>query len=278
MIIDHAAYQSIDFKKYQRIFIFGCSFTQYCWPTWANLLSWEAPHATTYNFAQRGGGNLFISERIIVANQKFCFSSTDLILIMWSTHCREDRYIIDKWYTPGNIFTQNFYSDEFVSKYACPKGYLVRDLALITMIKTCLENFKSDAVMLKAVNPDFDQGLYKGQGFEQVVDLYTEISNSMPSPLYNTVHADDGSWIPGHEYFMRSAIGGRVYFQDYHPNTQMYMEFLIKVGFILSADTQEKAKNYTKELKLLRTRDSINEWYGRIIIQTPNYHPDYRLV
>jgi hypothetical protein len=93
MIIDYRNYKEIDYKKYKRVFIFGCSFTKYEWPTWANILSYEMPDAEIYNFAQSGAGNLFISERVIAANQRYRYNKDDLILLMWSTHSREDRYI-----------------------------------------------------------------------------------------------------------------------------------------------------------------------------------------
>ena len=36
-----------------RIFTFGCSFTQYCWPTWADMLLYEN---SGKNYGISGGG------------------------------------------------------------------------------------------------------------------------------------------------------------------------------------------------------------------------------
>ena len=46
----------IDFNKYKRVFAFGCSFTNYIYPTWADLIMHEMPSAECYNFGKAGGG------------------------------------------------------------------------------------------------------------------------------------------------------------------------------------------------------------------------------
>lgn len=280
MIINHRNYKDIDYKKYKRVFIFGCSFTKYSWPTWANILAYEMPHAEIYNFGQTGAGNLFISERVIAANQRYRYTKDDLILLMWSTHSREDRYIEDGWETPGNIFTQGFYSEEFVKKYSCVKGYVVRDLALITMIKNNLENFPCDSVMFKSVEPEYDKNMFMGNAFEEVIDLYKDVIYSMGLPLYHFVHNGKGGWINGHLYHWPS-ISYSSYdnpFQDYHPNPAMYMDFLLKSDFVLSAETQEKVNKYNEELLSLKDRQSIDDWFKKIVDSNPKYNHSTHLI
>jgi len=55
----------MDFKKYKRFFAFGCSFTQYHWPTWANIISKEFKES--YNYGQVGAGNFFIYQSLMEA-------------------------------------------------------------------------------------------------------------------------------------------------------------------------------------------------------------------
>lgn len=280
MIIDYRNYKNIDFKKYKRVFIFGCSFTKYSWPTWANILALETPDAEIYNFGQPGAGNLFISERTIAANQKFRFDKNDLVLVMWSTHSREDRYIEQGWETPGNIFTQGFYPEDYVKKYACVKGYVVRDLALMTMLKNSLDLLPCDAVMLKSVEPDYDRKLFSGYEFDELVELYRDVIYSMGLPLYHYVHNGQGGWINGHLYHWPS-ISYSSYdtpFQDYHPNPSMYMDFLLKSDFVISEKNQEIVKNYTEELKQLKDRDSIEKWFNKICSDNPKYHGSVHLI
>ena len=58
MIITDAS--TIDFSKYKRLFVFGCSFTQYRWPTWADIIAKDNPHLEYFNTANSGAGNLYI--------------------------------------------------------------------------------------------------------------------------------------------------------------------------------------------------------------------------
>jgi len=136
----------LDFAKYKRFFAFGCSMTSYGWPTWADIIAQEIPEY--HNYAQSGGGNLFISCQVTEADLKHNFTDGDLIMIMWSSVAREDRHVKGNWLTPGNIYTQGFYDDKFVTDFADEVGYLLRDINLITLIKQYLQTKSCDYYML----------------------------------------------------------------------------------------------------------------------------------
>lgn len=269
MIIHHTAYDKIDFSKYKRVFIFGCSFTNYhAWPTWANILSMEAKNAEyVYNLGETGGGNLFISSQVMAASLKYKFDTNDLVLLMWSTHCREDRYRETRWYLPGNIWTQNIISEDFVKEWACPKGYIVRDLALMAFTKTFLSNSPADAVLLKSVEPTYDQKLFDGVGYEDVIGLYKDTIADYPEPLYSFVNDGHGGWINGHEYYW-PGVGSSTdakKFQDYHPNPLMYMDFLTRIGFKLSENTAQNVMQMNDELRGIDDFKSLRGWRNAVI-------------
>ena len=46
-----------NWEKYKRVFAFGCSFTHYSYPTWANLIAYQNTDAEFYNFGKAGMGN-----------------------------------------------------------------------------------------------------------------------------------------------------------------------------------------------------------------------------
>jgi hypothetical protein len=281
MIIDHRKYGDIDYSKYKRVFMFGCSFTKYEWPSWANIIGFEMPNAVKYNFGQSGGGNLFISERIIAANQQYKFDQDDLILVMWSTHCREDRYIEHKWETPGNIFTQGFYPEEFVKKYSCVRGYMVRDLALMTMIKHTLTLLPCHAVVLKSVSPDYDKHLYIGsEDLTPIIELYKDTIYDMPMPLYESVKTDTGGWTMGTYYYWPKLQGPnpKEKWGDYHPDPNMYMNYLTQVGFKFSPKVIDMVHEYTKELHDIQTREELEEWANDIWKSIPNYNHSKHLI
>ena len=73
----------------------------------------------------------FVSSVIFLILSVFTEYVNDLIIVMWSTFCREDRWITNRnWVNPGNIFSQKEYDDEFVQKYADSTGYLIMHLLL----------------------------------------------------------------------------------------------------------------------------------------------------
>ena len=103
---------TIDFSKYERIFTFGCSFTNYYWATWADLIASEIPHVEHINYGRCGAGQQFIQAMISQALIKHKPTHKDLLCVMYTTHYREDRHMgtnehtrEPEWLTPGNIYS-----------------------------------------------------------------------------------------------------------------------------------------------------------------------------
>ena len=61
--------QSLDPKKYKRFFAFGCSFTNYYWPTWADIIGQDSNFYE--NWAQPGAGNHFIFNSIMFSSMVY---------------------------------------------------------------------------------------------------------------------------------------------------------------------------------------------------------------
>ena len=85
----------------KRLFTFGCSFTNYRWPTWADIVSQDYDYYE--NWGQRGGGNKYIYFSLIECHQRNNITADDTVMIMWSSQAREDKFLDNKWYTPGAI-------------------------------------------------------------------------------------------------------------------------------------------------------------------------------
>lgn len=164
-----------------RLFTFGCSFTKYKWPTWADLLGQE--FESYYNFGKSGGGNLFISCSLAEANARYKFTPDDTVMVMWTNVTREDRYISD-WVTPGNIYSQGTYSEEFVKKYITIRGCYVRDIAQMHLTKSLLENTGCTFHIMNMVDITTFSQFYKQQadGIEDILMLYdSTLSECLPS-------------------------------------------------------------------------------------------------
>lgn len=149
----------LDLSKYNRFFAFGCSYTSFALPTWADIVAAEMPHAEYYNFGQGGSGNLLISNRVAQANLKYKFNENDLVIVMFTSISREDRYINGTWHTMGNIYNQPYYDKSFVKNYCDPFGFLIRDAALIEMTQTYLQSSPCKALFFSMVDMSLMAGL-----------------------------------------------------------------------------------------------------------------------
>jgi len=194
--------------------------TSYGWPTWADIIAQEIPES--YNYAQSGGGNMFISCQVTEAALRHEFTDTDLIMIMWSSVAREDRYIKGNWLTPGNIYTQNYYNEKFVKEFADDFGYLLRDINLITLTKSFLESKKLNYYFLNMspltieINDKTIQRKYN-----LLLEVYKDTLDSILPDIF-TLECNR-AW-PQHPVVKKG--GQRA---DYHPSPAQHFGYLNKL-------------------------------------------------
>jgi len=132
----------------KRLFTFGCSYTSYSWPTWANLLSIDCDEF--YNWGLAGLGNRAIAERVIEAHQRHTFTKDDVIIIQWSSHLRNDWYHEhslperrSNWKTAGSIFNylnQSIYDQKWVDTFFYEPAYLMHTLNNIGLTQGFLKS------------------------------------------------------------------------------------------------------------------------------------------
>lgn len=233
---------SIDFNKYKRFFAFGCSFTNHIYPTWADVISVEMPNAQYYNLGKSGGGNLFISVSIAEANRRFNFTETDLIMVMYSTFYREDRWFNNRWQLGGNVYNNGLYDDAFVKKYADPTGYVIRDLGLIEMSMRFIKSLPCESYCMMATGWDSERIQDdSGDDIEQkALELYKDTLSQFPPSLLDLEF--NGHWSPQVSYFNNNK--GEL-MDDPHPRTIRYRNYLQKIGMPLT----ELSKKYVDEVE-----------------------------
>jgi hypothetical protein len=87
-----------------RLFAFGCSYTRYRYPTWADYLGVEFEEY--YNYGRSGSSNTYIMNKFVEAMLHFNFSKTDMVVIMLTGFGRFS--YIDKesshWMTLGDLY------------------------------------------------------------------------------------------------------------------------------------------------------------------------------
>lgn len=213
----------IDLSKYNRIFTFGCSFTNWYYPTWANIVHQCAPDTTMINLGQGGGGNSFIANRMTQANRTYNFCETDLVMVMWSTLCREDRYYNLRWRTVGNVFSQSEYDEKFVKSYCDPIGYLIKDLSTIDLATSYMKNLPCDYFDMLSVPFNHQIIDEKDEVYKDVIHTYKDLISQFPPSMYDLM----GSYFGILKYAMDD---GKI-MEDYHPNPKTFVDYLQKIKF-----------------------------------------------
>jgi hypothetical protein len=246
-----------DLGKYKRLFTIGCSFTEYFYPTWANILSKSMPDAEFFNLGLCGTSNPFIANRLVEANLKFKLCETDLVVIMWTTTARETHYVQGKWLSPGNIFSQDVYSKEFVNKFADPNGYLIRDLATIELATAYANNLPCTYVGLLSSPLDFsylgDYNIIINDDLaNEILDTYSDLLATFPKSMFELEM--NKVWEPGSKYKSYIFDGVR---EDYHPSPNRYCNYLAKVGFPINSDSINYAEACTAIVQKLSHRNDF---------------------
>lgn len=74
--------------EYNRLFTFGCSFTDYYWITWADIVA-AYLDIESYNFARMGSNTHAIAFSILQADRKYKFTDKDCIIVEWTAIGRD---------------------------------------------------------------------------------------------------------------------------------------------------------------------------------------------
>ena len=263
-------------RPVKRLFAFGCSFTKYHWACWPEIVA-EELDIPFYNYGKSGSGNQFIANMISQADIKHKFNEDDLIMVCWTNVSREDKWVNGEWITPGNIYTQNVYSNDYVKKWADPLGYLVRDCATISLVNGYLKNTNCQYHFFSMCNLHHTFDLNEKNtindnmkdAYQQLCDTYNDIL-SMPS-FYDLLWHND---IHEHKFkLMKKEYGD--YFDDGHPNPLDHLNFLFRLfpQYKFKESTIRKAKLSNdrltyfilNQIKQLRKRFTIYQFKGDVL-------------
>ena len=167
---------TLDPTKYKRLFTFGCSFTNYIWPTWADIVGQDFEFYE--NWGRTGAGNHFIFNSVMECDARHNFTHGDLILIMWSNPEREDRYINQDWLCASIQDKEKVYGKKWVQKFGLDiRGYLIRDLAYIKATQEFLNSKSVDWAnfsMYSICSLDISNILKDGYTYAEHLDLFVK--------------------------------------------------------------------------------------------------------
>jgi hypothetical protein len=140
-------------KTPSRFFAFGCSFTNHTVESWADIIAYELK-VPFYNYGRGGAGNQYIFNAIMQADLIHKLTEDDLVMVCWTSVCREDRYLRNHWHTPGNIFSQDMYDAKYIKQWADPLNYSLRDFAVFKAVADLLKHKNIEHHFMKMI--DFD--------------------------------------------------------------------------------------------------------------------------
>ena len=174
----------------KRFFAFGCSYTDYPWATWADLLchhyhleGWEV-----YNYGNSGQGNQHVLDSLVQADVKHNIDDEDVICVLWSSWAREDKLWPIQGDIPGRVKFGKYGSivnanepiaQDFVRSHFLLENYIMKNITAIVAANRAYNiNYQSHITS----NEEYDDKA-KDQGDE----LLKEFCNFKPeNRFYDT--------------------------------------------------------------------------------------------
>lgn len=244
----HSDKIKLDLSKYKRFFSFGCSFTEYRWPTWADIISKEIPEY--YNYGKPGAGNFYIFSSIVEADKKYNFNEDDLVMVMWTAIDREDRYLENGWKPTGCVYhsIDDFYDKDFVKKYVDARGMFLRDVTCLSAATTLLR--KTNFYYMSMVKFSSSEEIRNND----IVDFYKDDIDLILPDVMKVIH--DGNWIEHARMKIKLPNGKLV--RDLHPTPLYHLEYLQKTFDLELTEETIEFVNYHE--KWLSTVEYIHDY------------------
>ena len=182
----------------KRLFAFGCSCTNYKWPTWADIMSQEFDEYQ--NWGKIGGGNHYIMYSLTECILRNRINSNDTVAIMWTSIAREDFYIKDKWVTQGSIYNSVISEKlpKYIEHFTDPTGYLLQSLSVFYSVKAILDNIGCKYYFFNMVPLHIKDDSWKKLIFklnvtkeDSMMELYQETLNVIRPSLFEVLFGDD---------------------------------------------------------------------------------------
>ena len=254
-----------------RIFTFGCSFTNYEWPTWADIIIFNNDG---YNMGVSGSGNESMLYRIMEADRKFNFTKEDQIIVMFTTPIRWDLITGDDPMFLGYGQVTNV---EEISKYE-GKLYTIEGLCYksyysIMAIKNYLENKKINYLFgsILDIFEDVDNYFKVVNVGNELRDLMDYVKSDVKFELPNMYDfLNINGFIKDKSWGISKKWDG---YNDYHPRPHHHYKYVIeniipKTNISLKMDV-EYINNFESEIDVATNMsnylNSFNEKYPTIL-------------
>lgn len=242
-----------------RITTFGCSFTSYDWPTWADIIG--VGHDFE-NWGVAGLGNVGILNRMFHADMRGRLND-GLVITMWTTVNREDRSKEMTWRAAGNVFNNPYYDSDFLAKHWDDNDALNKTLmAMWSANKLSKANsFMFQNASLAGLKYIFDE--YKGKS---IFDYSPEFQ-----PIMDKIKTH--SWLKGvyedefekeHRFPNNTVLRGGKRVFDHHPTPAQHLAWIGHKDYgllqLLKPGAIELVEEYEELIKTENIETISSKW------------------
>lgn len=248
-----------------RLFTFGCSFTSYIYPTWADFLGENFDEY--YNCGIGGASNDNIFGRFIEANTLFNFSENDYVVVMLTSVDRFSFFSDNKWKRVMDYDNDHDLFKIYLNEIYSSSWGLYRTYTYINAIKNILELKKIPHKILNAfkLNESMVSEQKKFYNFELSINFlkYMKKFESLSDFI-------DKKYEGNKEYYLYSDWDHI----DFHPTVDMHFSFFKEHFPNYVTDNTEKlysiSKNYMAEKR--KQKEIMNFFETNIFVKRkPNF-------
>ena len=265
-----------------RLFVLGCSFSNYAWPTWADILGLEFD--VYENWAFPGLGNRALAERLAEIHVHNHLTKDDTVIIQWTSHLSHDWHATDHrhqdnagWKTSGSLFNyinEEVFDEKWIKTFWSENSYMMHTFNNILLAQNFLNGIGCTWRMtsmgyINKMNSDYPSDDHGEQMSD--IDIW---ESAPPLRVYKKIFDDKSKWIKpvgtfawNHKtkpYKFKSMQDKAVFAIDNHPTVEQHNDYVNKHVLPSLNISQKQTK------KVETWIDTINKLYN-------NSHRDFDL-
>jgi len=274
-----------------RLFTFGCSFTMYAWPTYADFFGYEFNSYENWGFP--GLGNRAIAQRVAECHARNNFTKDDVVLVQWSTNTRNDWHTFKSahfdqsrgdpirntdntgWKTKGSIFNymnrEICYSDNWINTFWDEDSYFMHGQNNIILTQGLLESIGCQYRMLSIGDMNkLGTDMPDTPGFGETTHKSSDIYVDNPKlKVYNNI--DKSKWLEPLGLFAWRNTDKIYKFVDptskkewteLHPSHWHHFDYLNEV---VRPSLGITSKNNDKQYSIMKKLNKLKESYSDLI-------------
>lgn len=283
----------------KRLFTFGCSYTNYGWPTWADLLGLEFDYFENWGLA--GIGCRAIQERLVECHVRNKLQAGDTVILQWSSHLRNDFHNtnnslpdrIKGWRTYGSIFNHanhKLYPNKWLDVFFNEQSYIMHCLNAIVVTQEFLKSlgvtwYMSSIGEWDKLGSDLDEITAKNETVNNIDNLWDTFPDLIiyKDKIWNN---NIDHWLPPHAvdasnypdlYWWFKAVHDKDRWREQHPSISQHSLWLRHVRKLLSLPDKmpQEHQNWVNSVEKLKNNSSDMLKFTSFLINSNSEVPDW---